>query len=68
MKGVYSKSDVNKIIDSLLHPLINEYPFLRLVDGLLHAINENNPKESLEKFVRYHGYELIEEIAKWLKK
>jgi len=68
MKRVYSKSDVNKIIDSLLHPLINEYQFLRFIDGLLHAINENNQKESLEKFVKYHGSELLEEIAKWLKK
>jgi len=63
----YSKGEVNKIIDSLLHPLMKGHPWLVMVDGLLHAINEGGQK-SLEKFIRYNIKPLVEAIEKELRR
>jgi hypothetical protein len=62
----YTRAELNRIIDSILHPWFREYPWLRLVDGIMHALVEQNPSESLEKFLRYHGAELVEEVVRWL--
>ena len=51
----------------MVHPWVRQYPFLRLLDGLLHALNEADPRGSLEKFLRYHGPALLEELARWLR-
>jgi hypothetical protein len=58
---------VNAVIDRLLHPWLEEYPWLIAVDSLLHALNEGNPEESLGKFMRYNMPNVLEEIAKWLR-
>jgi hypothetical protein len=63
----YTKSEINAIIDSLLHPWIDRYPWLISVDSLLHALNEGNPEESLRKFMKYNLPKVLEEIAKWLR-
>jgi hypothetical protein len=63
----YTKSEVNEIIDRLLHPWLSKYPWLTFVDGLLHALNEQNPEESLQKFLRYNAPNALEEVAKWLR-
>jgi hypothetical protein len=63
----YSKSEINKIIDSILHPWIEAYPFLLAVDGLLHGLVEGKPEESIRKFIRYNLPTLIEELDKWVK-
>jgi len=49
-----NKATLNKIVDSLLHPYFNDYPAMIIVDGLLHAIVEQNPNESLTKFIKYN--------------
>jgi len=53
------KGDLNRLIDSLVHPYFAEYPALILVDGLLHAIVEQNPNVSLKKFAKYSVPELL---------
>lgn len=63
----YSKGETNKLIDSLLHPWIKVYPPLIAVDGLLHGLVEQNPEESVRKFIRYSFPDLWEEFNKWLK-
>lgn len=65
--GPYSKGDLNKAIDLLLHPLISNYPQLLSVDGLLHGLVEGNVKESIQKFLRYNMNTLAEEFWKWLE-
>jgi len=67
-KGPYSKGEINAIIDSLIHPLMKDHPWLVLVDGLLHALNEQNPQESLEKFLKYNANRLAKAIIEELKK
>jgi hypothetical protein len=63
---LYTKSEINEIIDGVVHPWYETYPWMRFVDGLLHALNEQSP-ESVEKFIRYNLPDLLEEAEKWLK-
>jgi len=64
---LYTKSEINEIIDGVVHPWYETYPWMRFVDGLLHALNEQSP-ESVEKFIRYNLPDLLEEAAKWLRR
>lgn len=43
-KEPYSRGDINYIIDAVVHPFIDKYPWMRFVDGVLHALNEQNPE------------------------
>ena len=63
-KGIYGKSEKNAVIDSLLHPLAREHWSFILVDGALHALNEQDPIESFVKFLRYNAPELLKRIIK----
>ena len=56
----YSKGEINAIIDSIFHPLMRKHKFFVFVDGVLHALNEQNPGKSLEKFIRYNLKYLLE--------
>jgi hypothetical protein len=58
---------VNKTIDRLLHPHFHQYPFLILIDGLLHGINEMDPATSIKKFVKYGLPKLIEECERYAR-
>ena len=58
---------VNKTIDRLLHPYFHQYPFLIVIDGLLHGLNEMDPATSIKKFVKYGLPKLIEECERYAK-
>ena len=62
--SIYSKSDKNAIIDSVVHPLADEHWSFILVDGVLHAINEEDPIQSFVKFLRYNAPELLKRLLK----
>jgi len=59
---------VNRTIDRLLHPRFKQYPFLILLDGLLHSVNEVDPVKSIQKFLRYNAPKLIEELQRELER
>jgi hypothetical protein len=42
-----------------MHPLAKQHPLFEFVDGLLHALNEKNPEESVAKFIRYNLPKLL---------
>jgi hypothetical protein len=48
-KSLYSKSEKNAIIDSLVRPLADEHWSFVIADGVLHALNEEDPMQSLFK-------------------
>jgi hypothetical protein len=50
---LYTKGELNQIIDSVLHPFFNSNQALIAVDVLLHGLVEQNVSESTIKFVRY---------------
>jgi hypothetical protein len=63
-ESIYSKGEINKLIDSLLHPLSDRYPTLTIFDSILHGLVEQNPPETILKFVRYNLPKIIEEIIR----
>jgi hypothetical protein len=54
-----TEGELNRIIDSLLHPLFRKSKVFVIIDGLAHAIVERNPKKSAKKFIRYNLKELL---------
>jgi len=64
----YTKGEVNAVIDALVHPWIKRYPWLVFVDGVLHALNEQNPEKSLQKFLKYNVKPLIDGLQKELRR
>jgi len=55
------KGEINKLIDSIVHPFFRKSKAFVLADGIAHALVEQNPKESAKKFIRYNLKHLIKE-------
>ena len=74
LKKLYRKDELNKIIDSILHPLADRFrdsqPWIAIgieaIDTFLHAVVEQNPQESIEKFIRYNLPFIIDNVVKAL--
>ena|SRR5438309_6559398 len=66
-KGLYSKSEKNAIIDSVVHPWADEHWGFVIVDGVFHALNEQDPVESFVKFLKYNTPELLKRILRDLR-
>jgi len=64
----YTKGELNKIIDSLCHPLFQINEGFILVDGILHAMVEQNPPTTIQKFIKYNLPKILEQTAKKAKK
>jgi len=62
--GRIAKNQMNKLIDSVIHPYFNQYPALIIVDGLLHAMVEQNPDASLRKFIKYNVPKLLKTLER----
>lgn len=60
----YTKGEMNMLIDGLMHPLCKEITGLILVDGFLHALIEQNPPESVSKFIRYNLSKILKQIGR----
>ena len=55
---------LNKLVDDLLHPYFTDYPTLIIMDSLLHAMIEQDPKTSMRKSVRYNLPKLVENLMR----
>jgi len=49
----YSKGELNRIVDSLLHPFFGSKAAPIIIDLVLHALVEKAPEETAAKFIRY---------------
>jgi hypothetical protein len=58
----YSKGELNRLIDSLLHPLFDHSPELMVLDSVLHSIVEQNLTETTQKFIPYNLPKIVDEI------
>lgn len=58
-----TKGEVNRLIDAILHRRFSENVGFILLDGLLHAVVERSPEESVRKFVRYNVPALVRETV-----
>jgi len=45
---------LNRLVDGVMHPYFRQCPVLIVLDGLLHAMVEQDPDVSLRKFVRHN--------------
>ena len=55
------------IIDSLVHPLADEHWSFVIADGVLHALNEEDPIQSIIKFLKYNAPELLKRILREMR-
>lgn len=62
-RGIYTKGELNKLIDSLCHPLFEADEGFILVDGFLHAIVEQDPPVTVKKFIKYNLPKLLEQTG-----
>jgi hypothetical protein len=60
----YTKGEINKLIDSLCHPLGKKDKTFLVFDGILHAMVEQNPQESIEKFIKYNLPSIMKQKGK----
>jgi hypothetical protein len=63
-KTKYSKGEINRLIDSVPHPLFDRSSAFMVVDSLLHSLVEQNPKETVGKSARYTLPKIIEQTLK----
>ena len=59
-----SKGDLNRLIDRLVHPLIERDWRFILVGSLLRAMVERNPPLTVRKFIKYNLPKIIEALMK----
>jgi hypothetical protein len=52
------------LVDDLMHPLSDKKPALLILDTVLHGLVEQNPPETIRKFMRYNLSKILEEILK----
>jgi len=64
----YTEGELNKLIDSVLHPIARQDTYFWLADTLLHAIVEQDPKVTLEKFMHYTLPKILDQAAKRQKR
>jgi hypothetical protein len=60
----YTKGELNRAIDSLIHPLSKRNPTLIVLDVILHSLVEQKPTETAAKFIGYSLPQLIDELTK----
>ena len=63
----YTTGELNKLIDSLIHPLSKTDERFIFVDGLLHGLVEKDPPKSIRKFMKYNLPKLIKQLKKKAK-
>jgi len=63
-KKIYTKGEINILIDSTMHPLKKVHWAFSLLDEAMHMINEGDIEQSLYKFAKYSLPELVKRFLK----
>ncbi len=58
-----SKGELDRLIDELVHPLSDRNHELMIVDAMLHGLVEQNPPETVVKYIHYSLPKIIRERA-----
>jgi hypothetical protein len=56
---LYTTGELNKIVDSFIHPFFGNEDSYIILDGALHALLEKDFPMSAEKFIRYNLPQLL---------
>jgi hypothetical protein len=62
----YSKGQVNRLVDDLVHPWIEQNEWFILLDEAAHGIVEGNMEETIIKFARYRLPGLLRLLLEYL--
>ena len=60
----YTTGQINAIIDDVCHPFFAQDQAFRILDGLMHAIAEQDPPVSAEKFTQFNLPAIIKMLTK----
>jgi hypothetical protein len=60
---LYSKGQLNYLVDDAFHPLADRTAGFILVDEILHMLIERDPGLSIKKFVHYSLPQFIKKFA-----
>jgi hypothetical protein len=60
-RSIYTKGEANRLIDSIIHPLLDQHPSLNLIDLILHGLVKQSLSETALKFIRYSLPKIIDE-------
>jgi len=63
-RPVFSKGQVNRLIDEAIHPLKKMDWSFTIIDEALHMINEGDIQQSVIKFVEYSLPEILKRFLK----
>jgi len=55
---------LNRAIDMAVHPMARENPWLWVLDGFLHGCVEQNPAETIRKFLKYNLPRITEGLGR----
>jgi hypothetical protein len=61
----FRKGQLNRLVDDLIHPFFEENKNLIWIDGILHGLVEQNPRLTMEKFVKYSVPQLMKTRARY---
>ena len=64
MRTIYTKGQINRLIDGVCHLLSKANPGMLMLDGFLHGMVEMNPPLSFRKFLKHNVPMLIEEVGR----
>ena len=64
-RPLYTKGELNKIVDGLLHPPFTKNPeYIILLDTFVHVLIEQDSSETIQKFIRYNLPKIIHSLMK----
>jgi len=61
---LYTRGELNRILDSIVHPFFKKGNGLIFLDGFLHALLEQNAPVSARKFIKYNLPKMVEQMSK----
>ena len=61
---LYTVGQLNKIADSIVHPFFDKGNSFIILDGMVHALLEQNIPASARKFVRYNLPKMLKQAGK----
>ena len=68
-KGMpFTAGELNKLIDSIMHPIARDNPWFWALDGVLHGMVEQDPPTTTRKSLRYNAPKIIRHVLRNQKK
>lgn len=63
----YTEGELNKLIDAVFHTLVRLNPEFLIIDGILHSLIEQDPTQSVLKFLHYNAPKLLAQYRRQVK-